>query len=176
MTDDEEKQLRQELLAVDLNLRRKQEFWETPRNLAILVGVTAAIAAAIGFWLGRQSSAPLAPTIRPAALGNFNSMHNGEFMDAVQTAGILVMTATLVYVVLRLDRALTTAAKKLKSALGNQKALQEGIERVWTRVDTIEALQGTRKDFMPPAELKALLDEIRGRLDQLEKVSGRDDA
>ena len=67
MTDDEEKQLRQELLAVKLSLKRKQEFWETPRNLAILVGVTAAIAAAIGFWLGRESAGPPAPIARPVA-------------------------------------------------------------------------------------------------------------
>ena len=51
-----EKQLRLELLAADVKLRRKQEFWETPRNIAILVGVTAAIAAAIGFWF--RGSAP----------------------------------------------------------------------------------------------------------------------
>jgi hypothetical protein len=168
VTEDEEKQLKQELLVVDLSLRRKQEFWETPRNLAILVGVTAAIAAAIGFWLGRQSPAPPAPTIGPAAIGDFDSMHNGAFVDAVQTAGILVMAAVLVYVALRLDRTLTTAAKKLKTALGNQKALQEGIERVWARVDLIENLQGTQKTFIPTIELKAMLDEIRHRLDQLE--------
>jgi hypothetical protein len=150
-------------------LRRKQEFWETPRNLAILVGVTAAIAAAIGYWLGRQSPAPPpAPSIGPAAVGDFNPMHNGELMDAVQTAGIIVMAALLVYVVVRLDRALTTAAKKLKTALGNQKALQEGIERVWARVDLIESVQGAQKTFIPTADLMAMLNEIRGRLDRLE--------
>ena len=43
MTDDEEKQLKQELLMLDLDLRRKQTFWESPRNLAIIVAATAAI-------------------------------------------------------------------------------------------------------------------------------------
>ena len=57
-----------ELLAVELSLKRKQEFWETPRNIAILVGVTALIAGAIGFWLGRESATPPAPTARPVVL------------------------------------------------------------------------------------------------------------
>jgi hypothetical protein len=58
MTDDEEKQLRQELLMVDLDLRRKQSFWETPRNLALLLAATAAIAGAVGFKIG-QSPQPI---------------------------------------------------------------------------------------------------------------------
>ncbi len=52
MTDDEEKQFRQELLMADLDLRRKQAFWETPRNLAILVATTAAIFSAIAGFIG----------------------------------------------------------------------------------------------------------------------------
>ena len=91
MADDEEKQLRLELLAADLKLRRKQEFWETPRNIAILVGVSAAIAAAIGFWLGRESATPPAPLTSPVfSLGYFDKMRGSEFIDAIQTAGIIV--------------------------------------------------------------------------------------
>jgi hypothetical protein len=165
MTDDEEKQLKQELLVVNLSLRRKQEFWETPRNIAILVGVTAAIAAAIGFWLGRT---PVPPTATPVANAIFGEMRPDQFVDIVQTAGIVMIAAMLFYVVVRLDRALTVAAKKLKGALNNQNALQQGIERVWARIDLIESLQGTQKTFIPTAELKAMLDEIHRRLDQLE--------
>jgi hypothetical protein len=144
MVDDEEKKLRLELLAADLRLRRKQEFWETPRNIAILVGVTAAIAAGLGFWLGRQSPAPPpAPTIGPAASMIFGGMRPDQFVDSVQTAGIVVIAAMLVYVVIRLDRALTQAAEKLKGALGAQRAL-------------------------PTVELRTMLDKIHRRLDQLE--------
>src|SRR5580704_910553 len=53
MTDDEEKELKQELLMVDLDLRRKQSFWETPRNIALLLAATAAIAGAVGFKIGQ---------------------------------------------------------------------------------------------------------------------------
>jgi hypothetical protein len=58
MTDDEEKELKQELLMVDLDLRRKQSFWETPRNIALLLAATAAIAGAVGFKIG-QTSPPI---------------------------------------------------------------------------------------------------------------------
>jgi hypothetical protein len=58
MTDDEERQLRQELLVSDLNLRRKQDFWETPRNIALLLAATAAIAGAVGFKIGQTPGPP----------------------------------------------------------------------------------------------------------------------
>lgn len=62
MTDDEEKQLQQELLMVDLNLRRKQDFWESPRNIAILIGATAALfgtlAGLAGYKFGSTPSQP----------------------------------------------------------------------------------------------------------------------
>jgi hypothetical protein len=58
MTDDEEKQLRQELLVADLSLRRKQDIWEHPRNIALLVAATAAIAGAVGFKIGQTPAPP----------------------------------------------------------------------------------------------------------------------
>jgi hypothetical protein len=58
LTDDEEKQLKQELLMADLNLRRKQDIWEHPRNIALLVGATAAIAGALGYKFGREPAPP----------------------------------------------------------------------------------------------------------------------
>lgn len=48
LTDDEERELRQELLKMDVNLRRKQVDWETPRNIAILAGALAALFGAAG--------------------------------------------------------------------------------------------------------------------------------
>ena len=56
-----ETELKLELLKMDLNLRRKQDIWEHPRNIAILVGATATLFAAIfgvlGYKIG-QTSAP----------------------------------------------------------------------------------------------------------------------
>ena len=161
MTDDGEKQLRRELLAVELSLRRKQEFWETPRNIAILVGVTAAIAGAIGFWLGRESAAPPAPITRPVVLW-FDEVRGDEFIDAVQTGVLVVIAGVLIIVAVRLNRAVTVAAEKIQGALGDlmrqQNQLQQNVRRVWERIDLIESSQGKA----------ATLDEIRGRLDRLE--------
>jgi hypothetical protein len=163
MTDDGDKrQLELELLAADLKLRRKQEFWETPRNIAILVGVAAAIAAAVGFWFGREF-APRAPSPTPVlGFGSFDGMPRGEFIDAVQTAGIIVIAAMVVYVVVRLDRTLTTAARDVKSALTTQSGMSK-------RIEMLERLVWERNEILPTTKLGLTLDEIRGRLDELEK-------
>jgi hypothetical protein len=168
MTDDDEKELKRELLAVELRLRRKQEFWETPRNIAILVGLAAAIAAAIGFCLGYQFKGPPAPGVSPIGAGSLGGMRGAEFIDAVQTTGIVIMAAMIVYVVVRLDRTLTGAAEKIQAALTAQRALQEGIERAWTRVEAVERMLWERNEILPAAKTKDVLKDIRGRLAQLE--------
>jgi len=70
MTDDEEKTLKQELLMADLDLRRKQATWETPRNIALLAGAIAAVTAAVfgvlGYKIGSIPPAPLHVVIDPA--------------------------------------------------------------------------------------------------------------
>jgi hypothetical protein len=47
-----EGRLKLELLKMDIELRRKQIAWETPRNIAILAGAVAAIAATVGGLAG----------------------------------------------------------------------------------------------------------------------------
>jgi hypothetical protein len=37
---------------MDLDLRRKRDIWENPRNIVILLGVAAAIAAVVGYEIG----------------------------------------------------------------------------------------------------------------------------
>jgi hypothetical protein len=57
-----ENRLKLELLKMDIELRRKQTFWETPRNLAIVLGAMAAIFAAVfgalGYKIGQTPSQP----------------------------------------------------------------------------------------------------------------------
>lgn len=60
MTEDE---LRRELLMLDLELRRKQAFWETPRNLALVLGAVAAIAAAVAGLAGYKLGSQPPPTV-----------------------------------------------------------------------------------------------------------------
>ena len=56
----EQRQL--ELIRMDIELRRKQAFWETPRNIVILLGVVgtlmAAVAGLAGYKAGSQSNPP----------------------------------------------------------------------------------------------------------------------
>jgi hypothetical protein len=47
-----EDMLKKELLMADIELRRKQIAWETPRNIALLAGALAALFAAIFGVLG----------------------------------------------------------------------------------------------------------------------------
>lgn len=167
MPDDEEKRLKLELLALDVSLRRKQEFWETPRNIAILVGVTAAIAAAIGYGLGRQSANPPASNIQPTAM--FSDMRSTELVDTIQTAGIITMAFVLIYVVVRLEKALTAAAQKIRPAIGRQQEFEGTIERLHQQAtEVIERMQEAEKNFIPPRELRLVINELTRRIDALE--------
>jgi hypothetical protein len=56
MTDDA---LQKELLRLDVLLRRKQVFWETPRGLLLVAVTAAAIAGILGFKLGQMPPAPI---------------------------------------------------------------------------------------------------------------------
>jgi phage shock protein A len=94
-------------------------------------------------------------------------MTRGEFIDGVQTAGIFIIAALMIYVVVRLDRTVTAASKRLKTMIVKQQGLEEGIERVWKRVELLESLQ-SQKTFVPTAESMAMLKEIRRRIDTLE--------
>jgi len=50
MTTDED--LKSQLLRLDVLLRRKQSFWETPRAILLIVATTAAVAGLLGWKLG----------------------------------------------------------------------------------------------------------------------------
>lgn len=78
MTPDEEIELKEAIMRAELNLKQKQAFWETPRNLVIIIGTivaaTAGIAGVVGFKIGQNPQqitvhldAPLvvSPTVKP---------------------------------------------------------------------------------------------------------------
>jgi len=66
-----EGRLKLELLKMDIELRRKQIAWETPRNIAILLGTMAAIFAAVfgvlGYKIGQTPPAPIVIQLPPPA-------------------------------------------------------------------------------------------------------------
>lgn len=47
-------ELKRALTEIDILLKRKQAFWETPRNLAIIVGVLVALAGTLAGFVGFQ--------------------------------------------------------------------------------------------------------------------------
>jgi hypothetical protein len=62
LSDDDERELKVELMRADLALKRKQAFWETPRNIVLLVAAVAGAAGVLGFKLG-QNSPPVQPIV-----------------------------------------------------------------------------------------------------------------
>ncbi len=54
-------------MRADLDLKAKQGFWETPRNIGILLGVAAAIAGGLGFKIG-QNSPPAQIIFQPGSI------------------------------------------------------------------------------------------------------------
>ena len=59
MSDSTNDDLKRELLRLDILLRRKQEWWEHPRNFALILGVLAALVGAGAGLLGYKiGSAP----------------------------------------------------------------------------------------------------------------------
>lgn len=68
-------------------------------------------------------------------------VHYGAFIDAVQTAGIVVISGALIYVVVRLDREIRRWAATLTDVnkqLREQAALAERIVKLEARLDAIE--------------------------------------
>lgn len=45
--------LKRQLLELDILLRRKQTFWETPRAILLIVATTAAVAGILGWKIGQ---------------------------------------------------------------------------------------------------------------------------
>ena len=68
-------------------------------------------------------------------------VHYGAFIDAVQTAGIVVISGALIYVVVRLDREIRRWANTLTDVnkqLREQAALGQRIVKLEARLDAIE--------------------------------------
>jgi hypothetical protein len=70
MPDDD---LKNELLRLDILLRKKQEWWEHPRNFAIILGVFAAIVGAgsglLGYKIGSAPQQIIVHFDQPLSLG-----------------------------------------------------------------------------------------------------------
>jgi hypothetical protein len=92
----------------------------------------------------------------------------GEFIDVMQTIGILVIAVSLILTALRFVWAIDIAAKKVTAAIGQQQEIQQMAERMWKRIETVESQVRERHQILPTSQIKATLSAIGARLDRLE--------
>ena len=74
-------------------------------------------------------------------------MKDGQFIDAVQTIGIVTIAIVLSYVVVRLEGTLSRSADRLKKVLIHQNEIIEATDRIGRRIETIEALLDAKNDM-----------------------------
>ena len=72
-------------------------------------------------------------------------MKNDQFIDAVQTIGIITIAIVLSYVVVRLEGTLNRSADRLKKVLIHQDEIIETTDRIGRRIETIEAVLHSNK-------------------------------
>jgi CHASE1-domain containing sensor protein len=72
-------------------------------------------------------------------------MKNDQFIDAVQTVGIITIALVLSYVVVRLEGTVLRAADRLNKVLIHQNEIIEATNRIGRRIETIEAVLRANK-------------------------------
>jgi hypothetical protein len=85
-------------------------------------------------------------------------MKNDQFIDAVQTIGIVTIAIVLSYVVVQVEGTLNRAADMLKKVLIRQDEIMEATDRIGRRLATIEAVLDANK-----AAIKALSIQLNGK-------------
>ena len=85
-------------------------------------------------------------------------MKNDQFIDAVQTIGIITIAIVLSYVVVRLEGTLIRAADRLKKVLVHQNEILGATDRIGRRIEAIEAMLEANK-----AAIEALPDRLNGK-------------
>jgi hypothetical protein len=85
-------------------------------------------------------------------------MKNDQFIDAVQTIGIITIALVLSYVVVRLEGTLIRAADRLKKVLVHQNEIIGATDRIGRRIEAIEAMLEANK-----AAIEALPNRLNGK-------------
>jgi anti-sigma-K factor RskA len=63
LTEDERLEFQERTMVAETRLKERQSFWETPRNIAILVGAVAAVVATVAVLAGYKAGSAPGPTI-----------------------------------------------------------------------------------------------------------------
>jgi chromosome segregation ATPase len=85
-------------------------------------------------------------------------------IDILQTAVLAVIAASLIYAMVRLERALNTAAERVKTAFGQQRDLLANYERLWRKLEALEATINTTRAGITSMHRRMDETEARGRL------------
>ena len=85
-------------------------------------------------------------------------MKNDQFIDAVQTIGIITIAIVLSYVVVRLEGTLNRSADRLKKVLIHQDEIIQATDRIGRRIEIIEAMLDANK-----AAIKASSNQLNGK-------------
>jgi hypothetical protein len=85
-------------------------------------------------------------------------MKNDQWIDAVQTVGIVTIAIVLSYVVVVLEGTLNRCADRLKKVLIHQDKIIEATDRMGRGIETIEAVLDANK-----AAIKALSNQLNGK-------------
>jgi hypothetical protein len=88
-------------------------------------------------------------------------MKNDQFIDAVQTIGIITIALVLSYVVVRLEGTVVRAADTLNTVFIRQNEIIEATNRIGRRIETIEAVLDGNK-----AAIEALSNRHNGKRHQ----------
>ena len=67
----DETELRIKLMRADITLKQRQAFWETPRNLVIIIGaIVATVSGVVGFvsYRAGQASQPVQIVFQPGSI------------------------------------------------------------------------------------------------------------
>ena len=84
-------------------------------------------------------------------------MKEDQFIDAVQTIGIVTIAIVLSYVVMRIEGTITRSADMLKKVLIHHNEIIGAIDRIGRRIETIEAVLDANK-----AAIKVLSNQLNG--------------
>jgi hypothetical protein len=99
-------------------------------------------------------------TAHPAGslLAGGRRMKNDQFIDAVQTVGIVTIAIVLSYLGVRFEGMLSRLADRLKRVLIHQDEIIETTDRIRRRIETIEAVLDSNK-----AAIAALSNRLSGK-------------
>jgi hypothetical protein len=90
-----------------------------------------------------------------------------EFIQSVQTIGIFVLAAAVIYVVARLERAFEKGAKRIQTVVKHLQEFEARLDRYYLRIEAVENRQVSLTQRLDAIEARFVQ-----RMEAIEKRSG----